>query len=116
MNNEQKARELLIEARRRIEEKQNNFICAAIQEAEEERRDEDRMWEYFDASYALRSWINDMLGPSNTYDIWIWLHHALLMRNMPVWEQREKLRAGRVAWIDWMLTQDLGKIVRKYKV
>ncbi len=115
MNNADRARELLIEARRRISENQNTFICAAIQEAEEERRDEDRVWGYFDASYALRSWIADMLLPYSTYGHWVRYEHKQLRLGLLVFELNEKEREGRLAWIDWMLEQDLSKIVKKYK-
>ncbi len=113
MNNAQRARELLIEARRRIEERQNTFICSALMDAERDR-DEDRQWDYFNASYALRLWIADMLLPYSTYDNWIWQNHRHLMAPLHRLEQLEKLREGRLAWIDWMLEQDLSRIVRKY--
>ncbi len=108
MNNAQRARELLIEARRRIEEYQNNFICAAILDAENDRD------AYARASLSLREWIMDLLLPYTTYDNWVRHEHDSLMRNTPLRERKEKAREGRLAWIDWMLTQDLSRIVRKY--
>lgn len=116
MNNADRARELLIEARRRIKEIQNTFICAAIQEAEEVRRGEDIEWDYFRASYALRFWIAELLAPYSTYDNWIRREHLPLVQAHGFWEVNEKAREARLAWIDWMLEQDLGKIVNKYKV
>ncbi len=114
MNNADRARELLIEARKRISENWNTFICAAIQEAEEARRGEDRQWGYFNASYALRLWIADMLLPYSTYDNWVRYEHKQLWLDLLVFELNEKAREGRLAWIEWMLEQDLSRIVRKY--
>lgn len=108
MNNAQRARELLIEARKRISENQHTFICAAILDAENDRDDYER------ASLSLRSWIMYMLTPYTTYDNWVRHEHDSLMRNTPLWERNEKAREGRLAWIEWMLEQDLSRIVRKY--
>lgn len=110
MNNEQIARELLTAARARIEAGSDNFICLAISNLAYRIYDNG----YLDANHALRSWIDDMLMPYDAYDNWIFHNHRHLILRLPLREKREKLRAGRVAWIDWMLTQDLGKIVRKY--
>lgn len=112
MNNEQTARELLTAARARIEAGSDTFICLAIHKLAYRTYDDRPL----DASHALRSWINEMLMPYGAYETWIGHHHRHLMHKVPLHERQMKLRAGRVAWIDWMLTQDLGKIVRKYKV
>lgn len=108
MNNADRARELLIEARRRISENQNTFICAAILDAENDRD------AYARASLSLREWIMDLLLPYTTYGGWISNTHPKICKRVCGKKYHAKSREGRLAWIDWMLTQDLGKIVRKY--
>ena len=108
MTDADRARGLLIDARKRISENQNTFICAALMDAENDRPDYER------ASLSLRSWIMYMLTPYSTYDNWIWYEHKQLWLGLLVFELNEKAREGRLAWIGWMITQDLGKIVRKY--
>ena len=108
MNNADRARELLIEARKSISESRNTFICAAIMDAENDRPDYER------ASLALREWIADMLRPYSTYGHWVRYEHKQLRLGLRVFELNDKAREGRLAWIGWMITQDLGKIVRKY--
>lgn len=108
MNNADRARELLIDARRRIEERQNTFICSALMDAEHDRDDYER------ASLSLRSWIMHMLTPYSTYGGWISNTHPKICKRVCGKKYHAKSREGRLAWIDWMLEQDLSRIVRKY--
>ena len=108
MNNADRARELLIEARKRISEKQNTFICSALMDAERDRDDYER------ASLSLREWLMDLLLPYTTYGVWISNTHPKICKRVCVKKYHAKSREGRLAWIDWMLEQDLSRIVRKY--
>lgn len=102
------AKRLLRGARRRIEYSEHGLICPALMSAAG-NRDRRRIA----VSFALQRWVSRMLGGRSTYGSWVRDTHPTLF--LPAYKNgtlRAKLQEGRLAWIDWMLTQDLDAIVR----
>jgi hypothetical protein len=109
MTDAQLARLSLIAARRRILLRQNSMVCLALTTVAENHPLRAR------ACYKLKLWINSLLGGLLSYDIWISTHHKhLVAEPIPYGSCLEMTRQGRIAWIDWMLTQDLGEVMKKY--
>lgn len=103
------ARLALIAARRRILLRQNSMVCLALQRVAQKHPLRTR------ACNKLQRWISSLLGGLMSYETWISAHHKhLVVQPIPFDEYRNKTRLGRLAWIDWMLTQDLGEVMKKY--
>ena len=109
MTDAQLARLSLIAARRRILLRQNSMVCLALQRVAQKHPLRTR------ACNKLQRWISSLLGGLMSYETWISAHHKhLVVQPIPFEEYRNKTRLGRIAWIDWMLTQDLGEVMKKY--
>jgi len=109
MTDAQLARLSLIAARRRILLRENSMICLALQRVAEKHPLRGR------ACHKLQKWINSMLGGLMSYDTWVSAHHKhLVAQPIPFDEYRNKARQARLDWIDWMLTQDLGEVMKQY--
>lgn len=105
MTDAQLARLTLQAARELIKSGQYSYICNALDAVGSKHPLRRR------ASRSLTSWIGVLLGIYMTYDSWIVGNHPNLgeTRNFA-----DQCRQGRLAWIDWMLTQDLGEVMKKY--
>lgn len=109
MTDAQLARLSLIAARRRLLLRQNTMVCLALQRVAQKHPLRTR------ACNKLQRWIGSLLGGLMSYETWISAHHKhLVVQPIPFEEYRNKTRLGRLAWIDWMLTQDLGEVMKKY--
>lgn len=105
MTDAQLARLSLIAARRLIKSGRYSYICNALESVGSKHPLRGG------ACRSLRRWIGALLGIYMTYDSWIIGNHPNLgeTRNFA-----DQCRQGRLAWIDWMLTQDLGEVMKKY--
>jgi len=106
------ARELLKGARRRVSVS-SGPICIAIDYAAANTRGPYRV---MPVARALTTWIADMLDGSLFYTSWLFAnHHDLYSNAVKRGDFIDCVRHGRLAWIDWMLKQDLDAVIRKYK-
>lgn len=110
MSDAEIARAVLIDARRRIENKQNSHICLAIDHV---------IYKHplrANAGYRLKRWISWMLGEHVTYTGWAAANvpEFKRMNSASAYPKSRITRITRIAWIDWMLTQDLGEVMKKY--
>lgn len=87
---------LLQKARKMIEEDGQSLICFAIDAAENQTTGNGQ-------SYYLKEWVRSMLGPCNTYLVWVKVHHPDLLYAVPFDERFKKAKEGRLAWLDWMI-------------
>ncbi len=83
--------DILIEARKKIERKQENYVCLAISAV--------RTLENAHACDQLKKWILKILGGADTYVEWLQINHRDQCQVM-TWND---IRAGRLAWLDWMI-------------
>lgn len=87
---------LLQKARKMIEEDRPSLICSAIDAAENQTTGNGQ-------SYYLKEWVRSMLGPCDTYMVWVKVHHPDLFYAVPCDELYKKAKEGRLAWLDWMI-------------
>lgn len=114
MNDAQRARKLLTYARKHVDRLPVCEICSAIALGVRRTGDDQSR----DVGDALAAWIADMLDGCRFYTGWLRAHHYELYTTTLRESGREfdrQVQRGRLAWIDWMLEQDLSKIVEKYK-
>ena len=108
-----KDKEILIKARKLIENGKHEFICHAICEAIY-GDGWGTQWFVEVAQHPLFDWVNSMIGSGNTY--YAWLNDGNY--NPP---NNKLCNTGRLQWLDWMINycaieEDFGKIieVKKY--
>lgn len=84
--------EILLAARRRIERKQERFICCAIYAVRvgtiKQKAD-------------LKAWVMASLDGFPTYDSWVRRRYPKLAAKV----EHNDFREARLAWIDWMIKQ-----------
>jgi hypothetical protein len=84
-----RARELIASAKRQ-------YICNAIGHTTNWSKD----------GIALKRWIQSMLGPkAGALETWMERNHPELWEPATYGERIHMLRATRLAWIDWMISE-----------
>jgi hypothetical protein len=89
---------ILRRARELIESEQEIFICLAIECAA-------KRLERISDGEGLVVWVESMLGGSGTLSDWIRRNHQELWESAKCDERIRLLRATRLAWIDWMISE-----------
>lgn len=106
------ARELLEGARKRVAGHYAFPICGAIACVLQDMKNPLAR----PVAVALSYWIADMLKGRLFYTGWVYAnHYELYNAAVKRGDFDACVRRGRLAWIDWMLEQDLAAVVRKYK-
>ena len=80
---------MLRQAREKIENENESFICHAI------------TGENKHLVQCLRVWISEMLIPANAYGGWLCQYHPEVFVEMSLDDRRE----GRIQWLDWMINE-----------
>lgn len=75
-------------------------VCFAIDEAGRQVRKKR-------VANHLRKWVGASLGNHSCYEDWLIRHHPefAASKDIKSWDHAEKLRPGRIAWIDWMISE-----------
>lgn len=106
------ARELLEGARKRVAGHYAFPICGAITCVSKDMKSDLAR----PVAVALSDWIADMLKGNLFYTEWVYAnHYDLYNAAVKRGDFDACVRHGRLAWIDWMLEQDLAAVIRKYK-
>lgn len=88
---------LLQAARIRLGLQRDDMICFALEASN--ARGTAKMIQY------LVDWVDAMLDGSNSYSGWMAEHHGDLYFYTSQLERRQRLRQGRIAWLDWMVRE-----------
>lgn len=86
--------DILRAARVRIAEKKNDYLCLAISDIKRGTPAQ---------RHALVNWIRILLKGYPSY--WTWVRNENPQRFKEMLKVRGSFRAGRLAWIDWMIAE-----------
>lgn len=88
-------RDVLLDAKRRIQLGYNNHICSAILNSDAKSANK-RTKEY------LMEWVRTMLTPTSTYLMWLACNHPSYLKEFNSFAD---VNPGRLQWLDWMINQ-----------
>lgn len=88
-------RDVLLDAKRRIQLGYNIHICSAI------TRSRAKCANNKTKSYLV-DWISTMLGSCGTYMEWLYQNHPETLKGI---EYFHDVNPGRLQWLDWMIGQ-----------
>lgn len=88
-------RDVLLDARRRIQLGYNIHICFAITHSRT-KCENTKVKRY------LIKWVGTMLGSCGTYWEWLQRNHPSVLTGI---EYFHELKPGRLQWLDWMINQ-----------
>lgn len=89
-------KEILVAARYRVAKNLDGHICHAIQHARLGTKKQ---------KHDLRAWVMSTLDGPGTYESWVKINHPLLWIDTHWPERVMRLKAGRLAWLDWMIEE-----------